>query len=147
MWNANHWKRALWHAGIIEAPEKRPRKTGTGAHLAYGAQPEYGFHSLRHTFASVQLDSRENPVAVSKWLGHADAAITLRIYGHFMPDADGRGRQAIDAWFDGSTESSPDAPQETVEPRSVPALTPAEEGETASLGLLDTAPDVGEPAA
>ncbi|MFF1400270.1 hypothetical protein ACFVZD_41695 [Streptomyces sp. NPDC058287] len=32
-------------------------------------------------------------------LGHADPAITLRVYAHFMPEADGRGRRAMDAWF------------------------------------------------
>jgi integrase len=114
MWNEHYWKRALAAAGIIPQPEKVPRKTGRGNRLVYEASHEHGFHCLRHTYASVQLDSRENPVAVSKWLGHADAAITLRVYGHFLPDADGRGRQAMDAWFSsdsGSSSRSPGAPQ------------------------------------
>lgn len=114
MWNHNHWKRALAAVGVIPQPVKKERKDGNGHHLVYGAAHEHGFHCLRHTFASVQLDARENPVAVSKWLGHADAAITLRVYGHFLPDADGRGRQAMDAWFAGAHDSSaysPGAPQ------------------------------------
>jgi integrase len=45
------------------------------------------------------LDAREPIVAVSNWLGHADASITLRIYAHMLPEADGRGRAAMDAWF------------------------------------------------
>ncbi|MEW2463068.1 tyrosine-type recombinase/integrase [Microbacterium sp. NPDC047426] len=113
MWNEAHWKRALAAAGVIPEPKKVMRKDGRGHRLVYGASHEFGYHCLRHTFASVQLDSRENPVAVSKWLGHADAAITLRVYGHFLPDADGRGRQAMDAWFAGtsvSTSRSPGAP-------------------------------------
>lgn len=117
MWNENYWKRALAAAGVIPEPEKVRRKTGTGFRLVYLAAHEHGFHCLRHTFASVQLDSRENPVAVSKWLGHADAAITLRVYGHFLPEADGRGRQAMDAWFSKSADpaaSSPDAPQDGI---------------------------------
>ncbi|MFF9624214.1 tyrosine-type recombinase/integrase [Streptomyces griseosporeus] len=115
MWNHNHWKRALAAASVIPEPAKRRRKTGRGFELVYGATNEHGFHCLRHTFASVQLDSRENPVAVSKWLGHADASITLKVYGHFLPDADGRGREAMEAWFAeaaASTQSSPDAPQQ-----------------------------------
>ena len=48
----------------------------------------------------VLLDTRENIVAVSKWLGHSDASITLKIYAHMMPEADGRGRAAMDAWFE-----------------------------------------------
>lgn len=113
MWNEHYWKRALAAAGIIPEPEKVKRKTGRGSRLVYQAAHEHGFHCLRHTYASVQLDSRENPVAVSKWLGHADAAITLRVYGHFLPDADGRGRQAMDAWFasdSASSSRSPSAP-------------------------------------
>jgi integrase len=39
-------------------------------------------------------------VAVSKWLGHADPSITLRIYAHMMPEADGRGRSAMQSWFE-----------------------------------------------
>ncbi|MFC9619513.1 hypothetical protein ACFTXM_05820 [Streptomyces sp. NPDC056930] len=71
---------------------------------------------MRHTYASVQLDARESVVSVSKWLGHADPAITLRVYAHFMPEADGRGRAAMDAWFEDATEAdsqkiSPDSPQ------------------------------------
>ncbi|KAB1979275.1 tyrosine-type recombinase/integrase [Streptomyces triticiradicis] len=114
MWNENYWKRALAAAGVIPEARKVPRKTGTGNRPVYEAAHEHGFHCLRHTYASVQLDSRENPVAVSKWLGHADASITLKVYGHFLPEADGRGRQAMDAWFSNSPDSapsSPDAPQ------------------------------------
>lgn len=132
MWNENHWKRALAAAGIIPEPEKVKRKTGRGHRLVYQSAHEHGFHCLRHTYASVQLDSRENPVAVSKWLGHADAAITLRVYGHFLPDADGRGRQAMDAWFTAGTvpsaESSPDAPQPSDSPPDTLASPPVSEG-------------------
>lgn len=53
---------------------------------------------LRHTFASVVPDARADRV-VSNWLGHADASITLQLYAHMMPEADGRGRAAMDAWF------------------------------------------------
>lgn len=114
MWNEHYWKRALAAAGVIPQAKKVPRKTGRGNRLVYAASNEHGFHCLRHTFASVQLDSRENPVAVSKWLGHADATITLRVYGHFLPDADGRGRRAMDAWFTNDSAApshSPSAPQ------------------------------------
>lgn len=149
MWNENYWKRALAAAGVIPEPEKVPRKTGRGNRLVYGAAHEYGFHCLRHTFASVQLDARENPVAVSKWLGHADAAITLRVYGHFLPEADGRGRQAMDAWFasdSASSSRSPGAPQEhdrdSGEPDTLPVAAPddrAEDGPSMGPDLQDDA--------
>jgi hypothetical protein len=51
-------------------------------------------------------------VSVSKWLGHADPSITLRIYAHMMPEADGRGRTAMQNWFEGDEKKiSPVAPQ------------------------------------
>jgi integrase len=150
MWNEYYWKRALAAAGIIPEPKVVARKTGRGNRLVYEAAHEFGFHCLRHTFASVQLDARENPVAVSKWLGHADASITLRVYGHFLPDADGRGRQAMDAWFASdsiSSSRSPSAPQghdpDAGEPESLPVDEPAEVG--SSDGNLP--PDLQEDAA
>lgn len=94
--NQHFWKKSLAEAGVIPNPGGYDPKT---KNILYGDTREHGFHCLRHTFASVQLDARESVVSVSKWLGHADAAITLRVYAHFMPEADGRGRQAMDAWL------------------------------------------------
>ncbi|MGW6531376.1 tyrosine-type recombinase/integrase [Streptomyces venezuelae] len=101
------WKPALAAAGIIPPPvkESQPIRHRPGAFrtvLTYEESRENGFHALRHTFASVQLDAREPIVAVSKWLGHADPSITLRIYAHMMPEADGRGRAAMQNWFESS---------------------------------------------
>ncbi|MEU2724004.1 tyrosine-type recombinase/integrase [Streptomyces smyrnaeus] len=93
------WKPALAQVGIIPAPES-VRQGARGRQVKkYATAPGDGFHVLRHTYASVQLDAREPIVAVSRWLGHADPAITLKIYAHMMPEADGRGRAAMDAWF------------------------------------------------
>jgi integrase len=148
MWNEHYWKRALAAAGIIPEAKMVPRKTGRGSRPVYEAAHEFGFHCLRHTFASVQLDARENPVAVSKWLGHADAAITLRVYGHFLPDADGRGRQAMDAWFasdSASSSRSPSAPQghdrDAGEPDSLPVEAPSEAAEDDAVKVSDLQED------
>jgi integrase len=47
------------------------------------------FHDLRHTAASLAISTGANILAVSRMLGHADAAITLRVYGHlYKSDAD-----------------------------------------------------------
>jgi integrase len=150
MWNHNHWKRALAAAGVIPEPTKRRRKSGRGFEFLYGAAHEYGFHSLRHTFASVQLDSRENPVAVSKWLGHADASITLRVYGHFLPDADGRGRQAMDAWFSSASLPAPSSPSAPQGAESAPTKTsppPGNSGHLPHLEASERPPELGESAA
>jgi integrase len=97
-WNARYWKPALVAAGII--PVREGQEDVAPQSQKFVPSREYGFHCLRHTFASVQLDARESVVSVSNWLGHADASITLKIYAHMMPEADGRGRAAMDAWFE-----------------------------------------------
>ena len=42
-------------------------------------------HDLRHFHASLLLQSGQNPVLVSKRLGHSSVSMTLDIYGHLMP--------------------------------------------------------------
>lgn len=109
VFNSGPWKRALVAAGVIPPPASRvpsPRRADGSRprpNTKHAAAPDDGFHALRHTFASVQLDARESVVSVSKWLGHSDPSITLKIYAHMMPEADGRGRAAMDAWFAGDS--------------------------------------------
>ncbi|MEW1659961.1 tyrosine-type recombinase/integrase [Streptomyces sp. NPDC093707] len=38
------------------------------------------FHTLRHTFASTQLEAGESLVSVAEWLGHASPQTTLKHY-------------------------------------------------------------------
>ena len=45
-----------------------------------------GFHALRHTCASRLFAAGMNPKQIAKWLGHSDAAFTMRTYVHLMPD-------------------------------------------------------------
>ena len=42
-------------------------------------------HDLRHFHISVLLQNGQNPVLVSKRLGHSTVSMTLDIYGHLMP--------------------------------------------------------------
>lgn len=42
------------------------------------------FHALRHTFASLLIAQGHDPVFVSRQLGHANPAITLRVYAHLF---------------------------------------------------------------
>lgn len=137
-WNRAYWKPALAAAGVIPAP--KPVQQGKRTVLKYAQAREEGFHVLRHTFASVQLDARETIVSVSKWLGHADPSITLRIYAHMMPEADGRGRAAMEAWFAADGEAfSPDTPQSPVGPAM-------EGGEGLTEGFTINAPRTPLPA-
>lgn len=47
--------------------------------------PHVKLHDLRHFHASLLLQSGQNPVLVSKRLGHSSVSMTLDIYGHLMP--------------------------------------------------------------
>ena len=42
---------------------------------------------MRHTFASLLLQEGAPITYVSQQLGHRDAAITLRVYAHWLPNA------------------------------------------------------------
>jgi integrase len=47
--------------------------------------PKVRFHDLRHTCATILLAHGIPVKQVSEMLGHADIAITLRVYGHVLP--------------------------------------------------------------
>jgi integrase len=60
--------------------------------------PWVGFHTFRHTCASILLDSGKNIRQVSAWLGHEDPAFTLKTYTHLM-DAGLGDADCFDALF------------------------------------------------
>lgn len=45
------------------------------------------FHDLRHAAASMMIASGWSVLQVSKQLGHANATMTLNVYGHLWPDS------------------------------------------------------------
>jgi integrase len=68
-----------------------------------------GLHQLRHYYASALLAGGVDVKALSEYLGHHDPAITLRIYAHLMPSAEGRALRAIEAAF-AEADSAGDGP-------------------------------------
>ncbi|MFD3927422.1 tyrosine-type recombinase/integrase [Streptomyces sp. NPDC058614] len=90
--NEEAWKPALVAAGVIPEPETEEER--------YAAAREHGMHALRHFYASALLDGGENIKAVSEYLGHSNAALTLRIYAHLMPSSQERTRTAIATVYD-----------------------------------------------
>ncbi|NEC92622.1 tyrosine-type recombinase/integrase [Streptomyces sp. SID12501] len=90
--NEEAWKPALVSAGVIPEPETKAD--------GYAAAREHGMHALRHFYASALLDGGENIKAVSEYLGHSNAALTLRIYAHLMPSSQERTRGAIANVYD-----------------------------------------------
>jgi integrase len=55
------------------------------AHLLRLGLPHQRFHSLRHAFATMLIESGEDPGVVSRILGHADYATTADVYAHLTP--------------------------------------------------------------
>lgn len=45
--------------------------------------PYTGLHSLRHTYASLLLNDKVNPLVIKQLLGHADMTMLNKVYGHF----------------------------------------------------------------
>src|SRR5207247_8630602 len=64
-------------------------------------QGRLSLHSLRHSFASLLIAKRLNPVFVSRQLGHSSPAITLDVYAHLFEQADhaAAAREALEASY------------------------------------------------
>ncbi len=55
-------------------------------------------HDLRHTHASQLIDSgKVDIVTISKRLGHASPAITMKVYAHLFQQSDAKAAEAINA--------------------------------------------------
>lgn len=54
-------------------------------------------HALRHTHASQLIDAGVDVVTISKRLGHASPAITLKVYAHLFRQDDSKAADAINA--------------------------------------------------
>ena len=66
---------------------------------AAGLPADTTFHDLRHTFASTALAEGVPISEVSRWLGHRSITTTVDLYGHLVPEASGRARDALDKAF------------------------------------------------
>ncbi len=75
------------------------------------------FHDLRHTFASTALAEGVPISEVSRWLGHKSITTTVDLYGHLVPEASGRARDALDKAFAGTRVCAPNVPPDVTELR------------------------------
>ncbi|MFI6889123.1 tyrosine-type recombinase/integrase [Streptosporangium canum] len=85
------WKPALVRAGVISEPTKDPR-----GRRKYVTTRQQGTHQLRHYYASITLAAGVTIKELSEYLGHADPALTLRVYAHMLTTSHDRAREAID---------------------------------------------------
>lgn len=49
--------------------------------------PKIRFHDLRHTYASLLIEQRENIKYIQSQLGHSSPNVTLNVYAHLMKPA------------------------------------------------------------
>lgn len=59
----------------------------------------YGFHALRHTYASGLIAQNIHPRVIQARLGHASITETMDTYGHLFPDSDEATSTALDDIF------------------------------------------------
>lgn len=59
--------------------------------------PYIRLHDLRHTHATLLIQSGTSPKVVQQRLGHADVTITLNTYTHVMPDMAQEAAEKIDS--------------------------------------------------
>jgi integrase len=79
-------------------------RAATAANLHRPGEPKLHMHDLRHCFASMLIREGADVVFVARQLGHANPAITLRVYAHlFDSKAQAkRMREALEARFGGN---------------------------------------------
>ena len=70
-------------------------------HFLTKFEDKHGFrhvtcHGLRHTYCSLLLAQNVPIQTVSKYLGHSDSTVTLKVYSHFIPDTQERALNALD---------------------------------------------------
>ena len=56
-------------------------------------------HGLRHTHVSQLIAAGLDVLTISRRMGHASAAITLRVYGHLFRNTDARAAKIMEARF------------------------------------------------
>lgn len=76
---------AVTRPRVLEPGRRRPERIVVRAAAGPGLE-WVTFHTFRHTCASMLIDSGKNIRQVAGWLGHADPALTLRVYAHLLED-------------------------------------------------------------
>jgi integrase len=67
--------------------------------LVKAGLPNLPFHSLRHSFASIQLMAGTNPKIVQEALGHSQISLTLDTYSHVIPSLQKEAAEKMNELF------------------------------------------------
>ena len=83
----------LFPAGRTDVYRDRFMRAAKAAGMPDGFHP----HMLRHAYASALLAAGVPIFEVSRYLGHRSTDFTSAVYGHLVPSAASRAREALDA--------------------------------------------------
>jgi integrase len=68
--------------------------------------PRVTLHELRHSYASLLIDSGENLKALSTYCGHSSIQVTLDLYGHLLPGNEKESTARFDSYLTRSDSAS-----------------------------------------
>jgi len=66
-------------------------------------------YDLRHSHASLLIDLGANPLAVAQRMGHSDATVTLRVYGHLFEGTQAKLSEQLDALREATSQRPAEA--------------------------------------
>ena len=92
------FQRVTIAAGLNPAPPKKTDTTRAASLAVASQEPTVTIHSLRHTYATHALRAGLTVHAVARLLGHNDASLVLRRYGHVLPDEMALAGATLGAW-------------------------------------------------
>jgi len=105
-----------WEENDLVFPDKRGRHIQATAHVGIlhkklsehycDLMPEkndrgqrIGWHTFRHTYATLVVIESRDWLNLSKRLGHTSPAITMKVYAHYIPDSQHEVKGALDHIF------------------------------------------------
>jgi len=86
----------IFPSGVGTPKEPRNLIREFKALLVQANLPNFRFHDLRHTAASLMLMSNMPLIRITRQLGHAKPSTTLDIYGHLIPGLESDSVEKID---------------------------------------------------
>lgn len=110
---------ALVFAAVNGAPmrQENVRRRVLAPAAEEAGVPWIGFHSFRHTCASLLFARGKNAKQVQRWLGHHQASFTLDTYAHLLDDGVGDPLD-LDVELQGDNEGTTHQPETGRNPRT-----------------------------
>jgi len=104
--------------GVLNPSNMRRRVLHPAA--AEAGVPWIGFHTFRHTCASMLFERGRNAKQVQRWLGHHAASFTLDTYTHLLDDGLGAGLDLAAELKVGNVEGNESAEEQPISPELTP---------------------------